>query len=249
MFHDNRALACIEGGVYIGSGFIIAAVTQAEILPLSCLFFVLGETAIVVFSSVYQWATEWNDRAAVESKNIAAGAHWGISLIAIGLLLSRALYLSQSLYTFALWFFLGSPVLLAVIHVVDLMIFPNLKISSGLSGAGKSLPANSVAPEPADVEGGTTANSSTHTTRPKRSKSMMPRSMTSTSLLSEGSALVADDGSALKKLMSTASDQETEEIMAEGKWGVSLVAGVVMVSVAQLLNTMLRDCAFEFGVH
>ena len=73
--------------------------------------------------------------------------------------------------------------------------------------------------------------------------------MTSTSLLSEGSALVADDGSALKKLMSTASDQETEEIMAEGNWGVSLVAGVVMVSVAQLLNTMLRDCAFEFGVH
>ena len=113
MVHDNRAVACIEGGVYIGSGFIIAAVTQAETLPLSCLFFVLGETAIVVFSSVYQWATEWNDRAAVESKNIAAGAHWGISLIAIGLLLSRALYLSQSLYTFALWFFLGSPVLLA----------------------------------------------------------------------------------------------------------------------------------------
>ena len=72
--------------------------------------------------------------------------------------------------------------------------------------------------------------------------------MTSTSLLSEGSALVADDGSTLKKMMSTASDQETEEIMEEGNWGVSLVAGVVMVSVAQLLNTMLRDCAFEFGV-
>jgi hypothetical protein len=27
------------------------------------------------------------------------------------------------------------------------------------------------------------------------------------------------------------------------------VAGVVMVSVAQLINTFLRDCAFEYGVH
>lgn len=32
-------------------------------------------------------------------------------------------------------------------------------------------------------------------------------------------------------------------------WGVALVAGSVAVSMAQLLNTFLRDCAFEFGVH
>ena len=32
-------------------------------------------------------------------------------------------------------------------------------------------------------------------------------------------------------------------------WGIALVAGTVSVSMAQLLNTFLRDCAFEFGVH
>ena len=31
--------------------------------------------------------------------------------------------------------------------------------------------------------------------------------------------------------------------------GIALVAGTVSVSMAQLLNTFLRDCAFEFAVH
>ena len=32
-------------------------------------------------------------------------------------------------------------------------------------------------------------------------------------------------------------------------WGLALVAGTVAISMAQLLSTFLRDCAFEFGVH
>jgi hypothetical protein len=32
-------------------------------------------------------------------------------------------------------------------------------------------------------------------------------------------------------------------------WGIALVAGTVAISMAQLLSTFLRDCAFEFGVH
>ena len=32
-------------------------------------------------------------------------------------------------------------------------------------------------------------------------------------------------------------------------WGVALVIGALSISMAQLLNTFLRDCAFEFGVH
>ena len=32
-------------------------------------------------------------------------------------------------------------------------------------------------------------------------------------------------------------------------WGIALIAGTVAISMAQLLNTFLRDCAFEFGVH
>jgi hypothetical protein len=39
---DNRALACIEGGVYVASAAVISSITQAETLPLALLFFLLG---------------------------------------------------------------------------------------------------------------------------------------------------------------------------------------------------------------
>ena len=40
-------------------------------------------------------------------------------------------------------------------------------------------------------------------------------------------------------------------VPARSLWtgGIALVAGTVSVSMAQLLNTFLRDCAFEFAVH
>jgi len=125
-------------------------------------------------------------------------------------------------------------VLLAVIHVVDWVIFPKLDVSKGLSGAkivvsGAKIANNSVAPEPPSESAQADTLANTSSKRSKRSKSMMPRSMTSIELLTQGSAEVAAD--------------------EEGNWGIALVAGGVMVSVAQLLNTMLRDCAFEFGVH
>ena len=141
-------------------------------MPVQCLQ-CPRETALVGFSFLYQYATSWNDREAIENKNNAAGVsghcavlhsctvlcvplawvpstvvgddslgrcamhalsrmachvlccthslarslvrtctrtvrycvismqvHWGLSLVALGLLLSRALYLSQSIYVF-----------------------------------------------------------------------------------------------------------------------------------------------------
>ena len=131
MTRDNRALACIEGGMYVGSGFIIAAVMQAETFVLSLIFFGLGELAMVLFSFLYQYWTKFDDRRAVEQKNIAAGLHWGMSQAALGLLLARAIYLSNSvsapaglwllptlkvqpllraqIIVFGVWFALGSP--------------------------------------------------------------------------------------------------------------------------------------------
>lgn len=34
----------------------------------------------------------------------------------------------------------------------------------------------------------------------------------------------------------------------QGNWGTALVAGTVTISLAQLLNTFLRDCPFDLGV-
>lgn len=34
----------------------------------------------------------------------------------------------------------------------------------------------------------------------------------------------------------------------QGNWGTALVAGTVTISLAQLLNTFLRDCPFDLGI-
>ena len=57
-----------------------------------------------------------------------AGLHWGLSMASLGLLISRALYLSQSLITLVVWFGVGAPMLLAVNKIVGVLIFPALSI-------------------------------------------------------------------------------------------------------------------------
>ena len=49
-------------GMYTGSGFIIAAVVQAENAVLSVIFFLAGELFLVVYCFLYQKFTKFDDR-------------------------------------------------------------------------------------------------------------------------------------------------------------------------------------------
>ena len=49
-------------------------------------------------------------------------------MASLGLLISRSLYLSQSLITLVVWFGVGAPMLLAVNKIVGVLIFPALSI-------------------------------------------------------------------------------------------------------------------------
>jgi uncharacterized membrane protein YjfL (UPF0719 family) len=48
--------------MYAGSGFIIAAVMQAENAVLSVIFFVVGELFLVIYCFLYQKFTKFDDR-------------------------------------------------------------------------------------------------------------------------------------------------------------------------------------------
>lgn len=92
----------------------------------------MGELALFLFSLSYQASTKFDDEQSIRSKNVASGLHWGLSLAALGLLLSRALRLSQSVVVFAVWFGIGAPVLLMVNFTVGRLIFPSLNIEDEL---------------------------------------------------------------------------------------------------------------------
>ena len=150
MVEDNRALGLIEGGSYVASGFIISACITLDDGWLSLLFYFAGEIALMAFSNVYQMSTKYDDEASVKSKNVASGLHWGLSLAALGLLLSRALRLSQSIVVFLVWFGVGAPMLLLVTKIVNQLIFPALNIEDELYTA--PLPPDQMAQNPMAVQ-------------------------------------------------------------------------------------------------
>lgn len=122
----------MEAGSYIASGFIISACITLDDGWLSVLFYLAGEFALMVFSYLYQMSTSYDDERSIRSRNVASGLHWGLSLAALGLFLGRALQLSQSIVVFLVWFGLGTPILLAVTKIVNLVIFPTLNVEDEL---------------------------------------------------------------------------------------------------------------------
>lgn len=128
----NVALACVEAGHYIGASFIIAACIQAENVALGLVFFGIGEVCLCLWSVMYECTTKYDDRVAIEGKNVAAGLNWGLNLVAMGLLLSRALYNSNSLWVFLVWFGCGATVMLAARKFIDYCVFPEIDLDKEL---------------------------------------------------------------------------------------------------------------------
>ena len=71
--HRNSALAIVEAGTFVGASFIIAACTHAENVALAWTFFALGMIALVLYSVAYELMTKYDDRAAINAHNVAAG--------------------------------------------------------------------------------------------------------------------------------------------------------------------------------
>ena len=67
-------------------------------------------------------------------------------MASLGLLISRSLYLSQSLITLVVWFGVGAPMLLAVNKIVGVLIFPALSIEDEIYTAVRQCFADSAAP-------------------------------------------------------------------------------------------------------
>ena len=129
----NVALACVEAGHFVGASFIIAACIQAETVVLGIVFFGIGEVCLCIWSVAYECTTKYDDRAAIQGKNVAAGLNWGLNLVAMGLLLSRALYNSNSVLVFVVWFVCGTTVMLIARKFIDYCIFPEIDLDSELS--------------------------------------------------------------------------------------------------------------------
>ncbi|RMH68652.1 MAG: DUF350 domain-containing protein [Gemmatimonadetes bacterium] len=121
------AVAC---GAYIGAGLLVQGTIYGESMGylqdiISVLiFFVLGEIFFVLYSVLYHRVVRFHLHDEIERDNVAAGVAFGMSFVAMGILLSGYMKFSYSLVGFALWFVLGTFLLLIFRYLIDKLILP-----------------------------------------------------------------------------------------------------------------------------
>ena len=131
----NVGTGAVEFGAYVGTAFIIKSVVEGESsgnigfeIGTTLIFFFCGQLAFIIFAKIYQTITTYDLHEEIEKDNIAAGTSFGLSLVAIGLLLSNAISRSDSLVYFIIWFVVGSVLLVIARFITDKIIFPHHKI-------------------------------------------------------------------------------------------------------------------------
>lgn len=88
----NAGTGAVQMGSYLASGMIIAGAVNGEGGGVHTVltFYGLGQIALIVFTYLYNLITPFDIHDEIEKDNVAAGVGFGGSLIAVGILLMRA---------------------------------------------------------------------------------------------------------------------------------------------------------------
>jgi uncharacterized membrane protein YjfL (UPF0719 family) len=127
----NVGTGAVECGSLVATGLIVAGAIHGEQggVVSSLVFFVLGQVVLVLFTLFYQRITRYDVHDEIEKDNVAAGVALGASMIAIGIVLLKAVagdlfVWSEKLVDFLYYSVLGFVLLLAFRKITDLVLLP-----------------------------------------------------------------------------------------------------------------------------
>ena len=148
---QNTGSGAVEFAVYIAVGLVIAAsiagtgagiegvsdTTLADTIIRSIVFFVLGMIVLILFSLFYELTTSFDIHDEIESDNAAVGIALAGNLVAIGLVIFKAVFgefidWTQSLTAFATFAIIGFVLLYIVRLVVDFVLLPGTRVANEL---------------------------------------------------------------------------------------------------------------------
>ena len=137
---SNIGTGAVQCGAYIGTAFIIRAALsgeQAETILVSLgatlVYFFLGQIAFILFGKLYQLVTRYDLHVEIENDNVAAGVSFGMTLSAVGLVLSGYIMKSDSLIGLACWFVISAFLLLVCRYLIDKLILPGSLLDEEIS--------------------------------------------------------------------------------------------------------------------
>ena len=130
----NIGTGAVQFGSYIGTAFVLEAIIAGEsqgLLPDlfgTVIFFIVGQLGFIVFSIIYQKITKYDLHGEIEKDNAAAGVSFGATLVAIGILMSHSIMITNSIPAFFVWFINGMVLIVLSRFIVDKIILPKHKL-------------------------------------------------------------------------------------------------------------------------
>ena len=136
---QNVGMGAIQFGSYIGTAFILQAIIAGESEGLfsdlcgTVIFFIIGQLGFLVFSIIYQKIITYDLHDEIEKDNIAAGVSFGATLVAIGILMSHSIIVTNSIPAFFVWFVNGMVLIIISRFIVDKIILPGHLLDNEIS--------------------------------------------------------------------------------------------------------------------
>ena len=147
---QNVGMGVAELGINVATGLMIAGAISGtggggdlfEALS-SLVFFALGLVVLVLFALFYEVTTSFDIHDEIEKDNSAVGVAFGGNLIAIGLVMLKALsgdFISwaQSITEFVIFAVVGFALLFVLRLLVDLLVLPRVKVAREVSAERNS---------------------------------------------------------------------------------------------------------------
>ncbi len=148
---ENMGTGAVEFAVYVAVGLVIAAsiagsgsgasdVGIAQSVVRSVAFFALGMAALVLFALFYQLTTSFDIHSEIERDNAAVGIALAGNLVAIALVIFKAVFgefvgWTESLTAFATFAVIGFALLYVVRIIVDFALLPGTRVAEELAAS------------------------------------------------------------------------------------------------------------------
>ena len=137
---QNAGTGAVEAGVYVATALVIAGSVSGEGggPETSLAFAALGLLVLVLYALFYEITTSFNIHDEIEENNTAVGVALAGNLVAIGIVVFKAVFgdfvnWGEALAEFITFAALGFILLLAMRLVVDLLLFPRVKVARELA--------------------------------------------------------------------------------------------------------------------
>ena len=137
---QNVGTGAVEAGIYIATGLVIAGSVSGEGggAETSLVFAALGLVILVLYTLFYELTTSFNIHDEIDGNNTAVGVALAGNLVAIGIVVFKAVFgdfvnWEVALAEFVTFAALGFGLLLVMRLVVDFLMFPRVKVADELA--------------------------------------------------------------------------------------------------------------------